>query len=131
MEEKDNRTILVIEDEMMVQMLVVDVLSDLGFLALEAKDANTALPILQSDRAIDLLITDIGLPGMSGWDLAKLARETRPALKILFLTGYESSEGGEFERGGLQDIMVKPFDMADFEAKVLAMLSPPVESGTA
>jgi CheY-like chemotaxis protein len=89
MAENDRKTILVIEDERMVQMLVVDILNDLGYSTLEAKDANTALPILQSDQAIDLMVTDIGLPGMSGWDLARLAHQSRPALKILFLTGYE------------------------------------------
>ncbi|CAM5774765.1 hypothetical protein LMIY3S_04686 [Labrys miyagiensis] len=126
----DKKIILVIEDEMMVQMLIIDTLNDLGFATLEAKDANTALPILQGNQAIDLLITDIGLPGMSGWDLAKAARQARSDLKILFLTGYESVQSQDFERDGLQDVMVKPFDMGVFEAKVTAMLAHPLEKGT-
>ena len=130
MAESDKKTILVIEDETMVQMFIIDILNDLGLATLDAKDANTALPILQSKQPIDLLITDIGLPGMSGWDLARLARESRPALKILFLTGYESTEGGDFEGDALHDIMTKPFDMAEFETKVAAMLSRAIESGT-
>jgi DNA-binding response OmpR family regulator len=130
MAESDKKTILVIEDETMVQMFIIDILNDLGLATLDAKDANTALPILQSKQPIDLLITDIGLPGMSGWDLARLARESRPALKILFLTGYESAEGGDFEGDALHDIMTKPFDMAEFETKVAAMLSRAIESGT-
>jgi DNA-binding response OmpR family regulator len=123
--EHDKKSILVIEDEIMVQMLVVDVLKDLGFATLEAKDAKTALPILQGNQPLDLMITDIGLPGMNGWDLAKLARENRPALKILYLTGYEGAENGDVGADGLEDVMIKPFDMGEFEAKVAAMLAPP------
>jgi CheY-like chemotaxis protein len=127
MAEHDKKMILVIEDEVMVQMLVVDVLKDLGFDTLEAKDANGALPILQSTQPIDLMITDIGLPGMNGWELAKLARERRPELKILYLTGYESAHAPSLSSDGQQDVMAKPFDMGAFEAKVTTMLAQSME----
>ncbi|WP_413990900.1 response regulator [Labrys okinawensis] len=123
----DRKTILVIEDERMVQMLVVDILNDLGYSTLEARDANTALPILESGQTIDLMVTDIGLPGMSGWDLARRARESRPALKILFLTGYENEQSPELDRDGSHDVMAKPFDMSAFEAKITDMMAQPLE----
>ena len=130
MAESDKKIILVIEDETMVKMLVVDVLNDLGFATLEATDAKTALPILQSDQPIDMLITDIGLPGMNGWELARLARESRPALRILFLTGDESAQSKDVDRDESQEVMAKPFDMGEFEAKVSAMMAAPIENGT-
>ena len=129
MAENGRKTILVIEDERMVQMLVVDILNDLGYSTLEAKDANTALPILQGEQTVDLMVTDIGLPGMSGWDLARLARQSRPALKILFLTGYENELSPELDRDGSHEVMAKPFDMGTFEAKIIAMMAQPLEKG--
>jgi DNA-binding response OmpR family regulator len=129
MAENDKKTILIVEDEVMVRMLVVDVLNDLGFSALEAQDATTALPFLHGSHPIDLMITDIGLPGVDGWELARLARKARPDIKILILTGFQSADAATLERDGLQDVMVKPFDMGAFEAKVMAMLSPTMESG--
>jgi len=79
MADHDKRTILVVEDEAVIQLLVVDILNDLGFATLEAKDADSAISLLKSADSIDLLITDIGLPGMNGWDLARWhARPRRP-----------------------------------------------------
>ena len=63
-------------------------LGELGYGAIEAVDAPSAIPILNSDRAIDLLVTDVGLPGMNGRQLAEVARQSRPDLKVLFVTGY-------------------------------------------
>jgi CheY-like chemotaxis protein len=130
MADNDRKTVLVIEDERMVQMLVIDILNDLGYSTIEAKDANTALPILQGEQAIDLMVTDIGLPGMSGWDLARLARESRPALRILFLTGYENEQSPGLDRDGSHEVMAKPFDMGAFEAKIADMMARPLERGT-
>jgi PAS domain S-box-containing protein len=80
--------ILVVEDDDTVRQLVVDVLREWGYQQLEASDARTAIPILHSKRRIDLLVTDVGLPYVNGRQLAEMARETRPDLKVLFVTGY-------------------------------------------
>lgn len=80
--------VLVVEDDTTVRHLIIEVLRELGYQHLEASEARTALPILQSQRRIDLLVTDVGLPHVNGRQLAELAREARPGLKVLFVTGY-------------------------------------------
>ncbi|GHD09260.1 hypothetical protein GCM10016234_09840 [Tianweitania populi] len=116
-------TILVVEDEVLVQMLIVDYLNDLGYETIEANDAQRALSIIESDQTIDLLLTDVGLPGMNGRELAERARTVRPELKVLFATGY--AEGATSRQGFLapgMDMVAKPFDLDKFGEKVNAML---------
>lgn len=116
-------TILVVEDEVLVQMLIVDYLNDLGYETVEANDAKRALSIIESDQVIDLMITDVGLPGMNGRELAEQARELRADLKVLFATGY--AEGATSRSGFLgagMDMIAKPFDFDQFGEKVDAML---------
>lgn len=82
-------TVLVVDDEPSVRMLIMEVLEDLGYTAVEAADSVAGLKVLQSDVRIDLLITDVGLPGgMNGRQMADAASEKRPAMKVLFITGY-------------------------------------------
>jgi PAS domain S-box-containing protein len=104
--------VLVIEDEAVVRGLIVEVLTDLGYRPLEAADGPSGLEILQSSRPIDLLITDVGLPGLNGRQVADAARELRPALKVLFMTGYAESAAmpsGPSEAG--MAMITKPFTM--------------------
>jgi CheY-like chemotaxis protein len=92
-------------------MLVTEVLGELGYNTIEAEDGPSGLKILQSARAIDLLITDVGLPGgTNGRQLADAARLTRPNLKILFITGY--AENAVIGNGQLlpgMHVLTKPF----------------------
>ncbi len=82
-------TVLVVDDEPTVRMLVTEVLEDLGYRAIEAADGSAGLKVLQSGVRIDLLVTDVGLPGgMNGRQVADAARVARPDLKVLFITGY-------------------------------------------
>ena len=83
-----NETVLVVEDEFVVRELIVEVLKELGYSTLEAEDGPAALKILQSQQRVDLVISDIGLPGLNGRQIVEAARVTRPALKVLFMTGY-------------------------------------------
>uniref|UniRef100_UPI000E748249 response regulator n=1 Tax=Teichococcus vastitatis TaxID=2307076 RepID=UPI000E748249 len=99
-------TVLVIEDEAAVRHLVVEVLHDLGYRTVEAIDGPSGLKILQSTKPIDLLITDIGLPGLNGRQVADAARLVRPGLKILFMTGYAIANG--VLEPGMQ-MITKPF----------------------
>ncbi len=120
----DGETVLVVEDDAAVRLLVVEVLRDLGYHPLEATRAAEAIPILESSVKIDLLISDVGLPGMNGRQLAEVARASRGALKILFITGYAASarNRGDFLGEGMA-MMSKPFDLGALARKVEEMLS--------
>ena len=115
--------VLVVEDEVLVQMLVLEVLEDLGLEALEANDGPSALDIVRSDIRLDLLVTDVGLPGMNGRQLVEAARELRPELKVLFVTGYaDKAAMGEFGGEGM-DMITKPFALEALSGKVMQMLN--------
>jgi len=117
-------TVLVVEDDAAVRMVIVNVLDELGYAACEAEDADGALAILQSDRKIDLLISDVGLPGLNGRQLAEIARQDRPGLKVLFVTGY--AQGAAVRSGFLDhgmDMLTKPFQIDTLAIKVRQMLT--------
>src|ERR1700691_5693042 len=117
--------VLLVEDELAVRMVVVEVLSDLGYTVLEADNSQTGLRIVETRARIDLLLTDVGLPGgMNGRQLADAARELRPGLKVLFLTGYAENAdvgNGRMEEG--MEVITKPFDLDKLVAKVEGMIS--------
>jgi CheY-like chemotaxis protein len=108
-----------------VRMLVVNVLNELGYQAHEAEDARSALPLLESELRVDLLVTDVGLPGMNGRQLAEIARQQRPDLKVLFMTGYaeKAAERQGFLEEGM-DLMAKPFSIEALAQKIRQMISP-------
>ena len=95
---QDNRrVVLVVEDDPLVRMSAIDMVETLGFTPLEAGDGPGALKILRSEARIDVLFTDIGLPGMRGHELAQKAREIRPELKVVFASGYGETADDEAE----------------------------------
>jgi signal transduction histidine kinase len=116
-------TILVIEDEADVRTLIVEYLDELGYRALSAIDGTSALAILESHEPIDLLLTDVGLPGLNGRQIADAARESRPTLKVLFMTGYAENAAVDesFLADGMQ-ILAKPFAMEVLSNKLAHML---------
>jgi CheY-like chemotaxis protein len=116
-------TVLVVEDDPAVRVLVSAVLSELGYAFVEAGDANTAVPIIESEQRIDLLISDVGLPGMNGRQLAEIGRQIRPELKVLFITGYaeHAAVRGGFLDPGMQ-LITKPFTFDLLTAKVREMI---------
>jgi PAS domain S-box-containing protein len=117
-------TVLVIEDEPVVRGVVLEMLAEQGYRTLEAVDGPSGLKILRSDGRIDLLVTDVGLPGMNGRQVADQARESRPDLKILFITGY--AESVAMADGFLQpgmEMITKPFDLDHLAQRVRAMIS--------
>jgi len=120
----DGETVLVVDDEPAVRMLVTDVLEELGYQALEAEDGAAGLKILQSSRRVDLLVTDVGLPGgMNGRQLADAARVVRPQLKVLFITGYaETAVLGNAPPGPGMQVITKPFAMDALAAKVRGII---------
>ncbi len=118
------QTVLVVDDEPTVRMLVVEVLEELGYAAIEAGDGAAGLKILESDVRIDLLVTDVGLPGgMNGRQMADAARVHRPRLKILFITGYaENAVVGNGHLDAGMHVMTKPFAMEALAARIKALI---------
>ena len=120
---QNGETVLIVEDDPAVRVLVSTVLSELGYAFIEAGDADSALPILDSGQRIDLMISDVGLPGMNGRQLAEIGRQYRPGLKVLFITGYaeHAAVRGGFLDPGMQ-MITKPFTFDLLTAKVREMI---------
>jgi CheY-like chemotaxis protein len=118
-------TVLVVDDEPPLRMLVTDVLAELGYEAIEAPDGMAAMKVLQSDVRVDLLVTDVGLPGgMNGRQLADAARALRPGLKVLFITGYaENAAVGHGHLEPWMHVLTKPFEMAALAREVRAIIA--------
>ncbi len=118
-------SVLILDDEITVRMLLTDVLGDAGYRVFEAGDGAEALEILQSATPLDLMITDIGLPGaLNGRQVAIKARALRPQLRILFITGYAESAAFSHEHldTGMH-VLTKPFAIDRFAARVRQILS--------
>ncbi len=121
---QQGETVLVVDDEPTVRMLVTEVLEDLGYTAIEAADGTAGLQVLQSDVRIDLLVTDVGLPGMNGRQLADAARVGRPDLKVLFITGY--AENAVLSHGHLDagmHVLTKPFAMEALAGRIKELIA--------
>jgi len=118
-----SETVLVVEDEPVVRNLVVEVLRELGYRAIEAPDGPSGLEIVRSSARIDLLVTDVGLPGLNGRQLADHARAQRPGLRVLFMTGY--AEDATFGGGRLDpdmQMITKPFPVERLAARIREMM---------
>jgi CheY-like chemotaxis protein len=117
--------VLVVDDEPTIRMLITDTLEELGYGAIEAGDAASGLKVLQSGARVDLVISDIGLPGgMNGRQMVDAARISRPDLKVLFITGYADNAAignGHVERG--MHVMTKPFVMENLAARIKAVMA--------
>jgi CheY-like chemotaxis protein len=114
-------TILFVEDDAVIAMAVVEMLTDLGHLVIEAHSGPKALKILQDGRSVDLLLTDYAMPGMTGLELARAARELHPNLPILLATGYAELPSGDpdFPR------LLKPYQQKDLASQIALSLGGP------
>jgi PAS domain S-box-containing protein len=122
----EGRTVLLVEDEALIAMVLAETLDGQGYRVLQAGDGPSALGILEGPAPIDLLVTDVGLPGMDGRRLAEAARLLRPGLRVLFLTGYaHDARRGDLALGPGTDLLAKPVAMDDFAKKVRAMAAGP------
>jgi PAS domain S-box-containing protein len=116
-------TVLVVEDDPVVRLLVVDVLGELGYRTLEAESGDAALPIIESSTRIDLLLSDVGLPGINGRELAHIARQHRPDLRVLLMTGY--AEDAAVRAGCLEpgmEMMTKPFALDSLTQRIQQLI---------
>ncbi|MCJ2072321.1 PAS domain S-box protein [Methylobacterium sp. J-030] len=122
---EQGETVLVVDDEPTVRMLVTEVLEDLGYAAIEAADGASGLKVLQSDVRLDMLITDVGLPGgMNGRQMAEAGRQHRPDLKVLFITGY--AENAALNHGHLgpgMQVMTKPFALEALATRIRGIIA--------
>ncbi|GEL39930.1 hypothetical protein MEX01_05210 [Methylorubrum extorquens] len=121
---EQGETVLIVDDEPTVRMLVTDILADLGYTAIEAGDSATGLKLLQSDVRIDLLVTDVGLPGgMNGRQMADAGRAVRPGLRVLFITGYaENAVLGNGHLAPGMAVLTKPFPVETMAARIRSMI---------
>jgi CheY-like chemotaxis protein len=122
---ESGETILIVDDEPTVRMLLTDALGDLGYTLIEASDSLAGLKLLRSDVHIDLLITDVGLPGgMNGRQMADAGREVRPNLKTLFITGYaENAAIGDEQLGPGMKVLTKPFAIDVLASRVQELMT--------
>jgi PAS domain S-box-containing protein len=120
---KAHETVLVVEDESVVRDLIVEMLEEQGYRVLQAEDGPQGLGILQTGQAIDLLLTDVGLPGLNGRQLADAFRAERPDLKVLFMTGYVESNllSAGFLGPGME-VIAKPFTLDALATRIEAII---------
>ncbi|WP_260600142.1 response regulator [Sphingomonas endolithica] len=117
-------TILIVEDEIAIRQLVSEILGEAGHRILEASTGPAGVKVMQSNERIDLLITDVGLPGgLNGRQVADAGRAIRPALKVLFVTGYAANAAvgaGHLDEG--MEVLTKPFNIGELERRVHALI---------
>lgn len=123
--EGKGQTVLVVEDDDAVRLLICEVLSDLSYRVLEAEDADAAVRVLADPTRIDLMVSDVGLPGMNGRQLADVARQHRPDLPVLFVTGYAENAATKASFLGTNMAMIsKPFAVEALASKINEMVIP-------
>ncbi len=120
--ESPAKTILLVEDDDVVRMLTVEVLEELDYQVLQAENGTDAMAIINSDQHLDLLMSDIGLPGMSGQQLMAAAREVRPDLPVLFASGYAAQDYANSASGAKVATITKPFSLDLLRTTVAGML---------
>ena len=123
---EERHAILVVEDDSAVRELVCEILRDLDYEVMEAVDGPGGLAVLNSPARIDLLVTDVGLPGLNGRQLADAARATRPTLKVLFMTGYAEAAAranGFLDTG--MEMITKPFTLESMATRIRRIVAAP------
>ena len=114
---------LVVEDQDEVRAQIVELLTEMGCEIVEAADGIQAMRIVQSRRDLDLLVTDVGLPGLNGRQLADAALEAIPSLPVLLITGYAGKALDDIRLADSMQVMRKPFELEDLAAQVKALLT--------
>ncbi|MGN2253749.1 response regulator [Frateuria sp. GZRe12] len=114
--------ILLVEDEAFLRELVMEGLQDAGFNVLEASDGTSGVQALKSDQRIDVLLSDIKLPDIDGYQVAEAARTLRPGLKVILMTGYAPSPLPPTLQSVVYRVLQKPFSLETLPGMVNAAL---------
>jgi CheY-like chemotaxis protein len=122
--------VLVVDDQAEIRAQIVEVLTEMGCEVIEAADGPEGLRLIGQRRALDLLVTDVGLPGLSGRQLADAARAATPALPVLFITGYAGTALDAAQLKDGMEILRKPFALEELATRVAAILSRSAGSGS-
>ena len=124
-------TILLVEDEDVVRDLVAGKLRELRYRVIEARDGHAGLAIIESDEHIDLLVSDIGLPGLTGLQMVEVGRHRRPDLKVLYMTGYAETMPEDWSLDANTDLLTKPFEFDALVQRMRTLLSRPPDAAQA
>ena len=118
------RTVLVVEDDDDARATLAAMVTELGYRVLEAENGASALPFLKADRPVDILLSDVIMPGgMSGVDLAKAARKRRPDIKVLFVSGYDRMAIAQATKyDDSLRLLNKPFSLRDLSRELQALI---------
>jgi CheY-like chemotaxis protein len=123
LDKRHGESVLLVEDDPSVRLVIASALQDVGYRVMTAHDGHEALQLLESPKQIDLLLSDIGLPGIDGRRIAEVARQNRPSLKILFITGYAKGASDRMKfLGPDMDMLFKPFELGTLTGKIREML---------
>ncbi|OAI31511.1 hybrid sensor histidine kinase/response regulator [Methylosinus sp. R-45379] len=114
---------LLVEDQLEVRMQIADALEEMGCDVIEADDGNAGLKVLESGESLRLLVTDVGLPGVSGRHLAEAARAAHPDLPILLITGYAGKSLDSLDLASNIEVLRKPFTLEELAARVKILLA--------
>jgi CheY-like chemotaxis protein len=114
--------ILLVEDEAFLRELVMEGLQEAGFSVVEACDGNAGVQALQSDLRIDVLLSDIKLPDIDGYQVAEAARSLRPDVKVILMTGYAPSPLPPTLRSVVYRVLQKPFSLETLPETVTTAL---------
>jgi len=117
-------TILIAEDEALLRLVAVEALRDAGYNVLEAGDGNEGLAVLGTKEQIDLLVTDIKMPGLNGYQLAEAGLQLRPDMKIVLMTGYSDERVPEAIAQATIKVFHKPFNFDDLLAFIGKIVAP-------
>ena len=115
-------TVLLAEDEAMLRVVVRETLRRAGYAVIEAPDGTAGLEILQSDRSIDVLLSDVKMPGLNGYQLAEAGLSLRPGMGVMLMTGYADEEIPDAIREASIAVIRKPFNFANLAADVRAVI---------
>ncbi|QNT79587.1 response regulator [Entomobacter blattae] len=123
------KTILLVEDDSVLRNLLVDLLDDMKFSVLQAEDGQAAVSLIKAmkgeNRQVDLLLTDVGLPGLNGQEVARLAHTIWPAISVLFITGYAHGITNGLSLTKKIQVLTKPFSLTSLMQKVEELVSSP------
>ncbi|MGN6283173.1 PAS domain S-box protein [Frateuria sp.] len=123
-------TILLVEDEDVVRDLIAGKLRELRYRVLEARDGHAGLAIIESTERIDLVVSDIGLPGLTGMHMVEIGRRRRPDMKVLFVTGYAETMPEDWTLDANTDLLTKPFEFDALVARMRALLPGPLKQAS-